>query len=205
MDEKINRVIRSLKANNMNGYYARNKKEVLDYLDRMIPDGSTVGSGGSVTLDQLGILDYIRGRKVTFYDRYAEGLTSSEKHEIHLKCFTAGVYLTGSNAITENGELINIDGNGNRVAAMIYGPEKVIVVAGINKITSNAAEGIERARQTAAPLNSKRLNKSTPCVLTGKCSDCRSKQRICNAFVTISGQFDPDRIHVILVDDDLGL
>jgi len=139
-----------------------------------------------------------------FLDKHKEGLTADEKREIYLKNFHAHTFITGANAITANGQLFNIDGNGSRVAPMIYGPQQVIVVAGINKITENTESAIHRARQVAAPLDAKRLGKNTPCVKLGYCVDCKHPQRICNSFVLIERQFVKDRIKVIIVNETLG-
>ena len=204
MKERINKTISNFKMNNMNGYYVKDKEELKILLDEIIQNNSTVGCGDSVTLEQLEVFDYLRNRTLEFYDKHKQGLTSKEKRDLYIKNFSADVFITGTNAVTENGELINIDGNGSRVAPMIYGPEKVIVVVSTNKIMSNVTEGMERARQIAAPLDAKRLGKATPCVKTGKCYDCKSKERICNDFVVIARQFDAERIHVIIVDGEYG-
>ncbi|MEL7655749.1 MAG: lactate utilization protein, partial [Bacillota bacterium] len=132
------------------------------------------------------------------------GLTSSEKRDIYLDNFRADLFISGTNAITEDGEIINIDGNGSRVAPMLYGPGKVILIAGTNKVSKNAKEGFDRVRQIAAPLDAKRLGKNTPCVKLRKCIDCKSPDRICNDFVMITRQFDPNRIHVIIIEGNYG-
>lgn len=204
MTEKIERTLRNLQQNNMNGYYVKDKEELIKQLEELILDNNTVGCGDSVTLEQLEVFNYLRNRDIEFYDKHKSGLSSDEKREIYIKNFSADVFITGTNAITENGEIINIDGNGSRVAPMIYGPKKVVIVVGSNKITPNSTEGMLRVRQVAAPLDAKRLEKVTPCVKTGKCYDCKSKDRICNNFVVIARQFDPKRIHVIIVEGKYG-
>lgn len=204
MDYDIETLLKNLKRNRMEGFFIQDKQELSYLLPTLVPAGSTVGVGGSVTLDETGILDFLRGGDYTFYDRYADGLTPEDIRQVFLKSFGADVYLTSTNAITMDGKLFNIDGNGNRVAAMIYGPRRVIVIAGKNKIVPDVDTAIQRARQTAAPLNTKRLNRATPCVELGKCIDCKSEERICNEFVLISGQYDPDRIKVIIINEDLG-
>lgn len=204
METKVENTINNLKKNNMQGYYAADKEALFEFLKQLIPENSTVGCGDSVTLEQLGIFDHLRTANVVFYDKHKEGLTSLEKREIYLDNFRADIFISGTNAVTENGEIINIDGNGSRVAPILYGPRRVVLVAGTNKITRDADEGLRRARQTAAPLDAARLGKKTPCTITGKCADCRSQSRICNDFVMISRQFDPERIHVILVEGDYG-
>lgn len=204
METKIEKTIKGLKRNNIQGYHVADKKELIGLLDRLIPEHSTVGCGDSVTLEQLGIFDYLRASDIDFYDKHREGLTRTEKREIYLNNFRADIFISGTNAVTESGEIINIDGNGSRVAPMLYGPQKVIIIVGSNKIAKDAEAGMLRARQTAAPLDAKRLDKETPCVKSGKCIDCKSNDRICNDFVMISRQFDPDRIHVIVIDGSYG-
>lgn len=204
MKELVDKVTKKLKQNNMQGYYVTNKNELITLLEQMIPENSTVGCGDSVTLEQLEVFDYLRAANIVFYDKHQDGLTSEEKREIYLKNFRADVFISGCNAITEEGEIINIDGNGSRVAPMIYGPNKVILVVGTNKITKDSSEAFKRARQIAAPFDAKRLEKDTPCTKIGKCVDCKSKNRICNDFVMISRQFDPNRIHVIIIDGNFG-
>lgn len=204
MTEKIKRTLQYLQQNNMNGYHVRGKEELIEHLEELIPNKSTVGCADSVTLEQLEVFDYLRNRELIFYDKHKSGLSSEEKREIYIKNFSADVFITGANAITENGEIINIDGNGSRVAPMIYGPKKVVIVVGSNKITANATEGMLRVRQIAAPQDAKRLGKAAPCVKTGKCYDCKSKDRICNDFVVIARQFDSKRIHVIIVEGEYG-
>lgn len=204
MKTTIEKTIISLKKNNMQGYYVTGKNELIDLLKDLIPEGSTVGCGDSVTLELLGVFDYLRGADISFYDKHKTGLTGSEKREIYLDNFRADVFISGSNAITEDGEIINIDGNGSRVAPMLYGPKKVILVVGTNKITKDAKEGFDRVRQISAPLDAKRLGKNSPCVKLGKCIDCKSSDRICNDFVMISRQFDPNRIHVIIIEGNYG-
>lgn len=202
--EQINRTIDNLKKRRMEGCFVENEEQLLTLLDQWIDVGSSVGVGDSMTLFQTGVIDYLRCKRVTFLDKYREGITSEEKQAIYLKNFSADIFITGTNALTEQGELYNIDGNGSRVAPMIYGPSQVIVVIGINKIVRNLEEAKSRVRQYAAPIDAKRLGKNTPCTKVGYCVDCKSPERICNDFVTITGQFTDGRIKVIIVDKVLG-
>jgi hypothetical protein len=171
---------------------------------KVIPDNATVGCGDSVTLEQTGVFDFLRKGNYHFLDKYKQGLTRAEKDELYIKNFSADTFITGTNAITMDGKLFNIDGNGSRVAPMLYGPKQVIIVIGINKIVSTVKEAIERTRQIAAPLDAKRLGKETPCTKLHKCIDCNHEQRICNDFVLITGQFVKGRIHVVIVNKSLG-
>lgn len=202
--EHVGEVIKNLNKNKMAGYYADQQDLVISLLDELINDGETVGCGDSVTLDQLGVFDHLRIRNIHFLDKFQPSLTGKDKRELYLQNFRADTFISGVNAITKKGELFNIDGNGSRVAPMLYGPGQVIVVAGVNKITDNLEEAIKRTRQIAAPLDAKRLGKSTPCATLGRCIDCNHKERFCNDFVLITGQFIKDRIKVILVDQSLG-
>lgn len=202
--KKVDRVIKSLNSNNISGYFAENRTEAIGIVERIVAEGSTVASGGSVTLDEIGIIDHLRSGRYVFLDRYADGLTEAEVKSIYRGAFSADAYLTGLNAITESGEIYNVDGNGNRVAAIIYGPDKVIFVAGVNKIVKDLDEAIERNKRTAAPPNTIRLNKKTPCVKLGYCVDCRSEDRICNKYSLIKREREQGRMHVILIDEQLG-
>ena len=204
MEDKIEIVIANLQRNNMAGYFVKSKEELIKLLESLIQEGDTVGCGDSLTLEETGVFDFVRRGNYVFYDKHQPGLTSEEKRKIYLKNFDADTFLTGVNAITLDGKLFNIDGNGSRVAPMLYGPKQVIAVAGINKLTDTEEAAVTRARQVAAPLDAKRLNKNTPCTKLGKCTDCRNEQRICNDFVLIARQFVKDRIKVILVNQSYG-
>ncbi len=200
----IERTLENLKKNRMNGYYAVNQEDLMEILDTLCERKSTVSVGGSMTLFETGVINWLREEDFEFYDRYAEGLTKEDITEIYRKSFGANYYFTSTNAVTEDGELVNIDGTGNRVASMIYGPDKVIVIVGVNKLVKDEAAAWERLRNFAAPTNSVRLNRKTPCAVTGQCSNCNSPERICASYVTIKRQMNPDRIHVIIVDERLG-
>jgi len=204
MNLNIENVILNLKKNNMAGYFVNNRDELLTLLKRLIPEGSTVGSGDSVTLEETGVFELLRKGNYSFLDKFAPSLTHEDKRQIYLKNFSADTFITGTNAVTLDGKLFNIDGNGSRVAPILYGPNQVIVVVGINKLTDNVDQAIQRSRQLAAPLDAKRLGKSTPCTKLNRCIDCKHKQRICNDFVLITGQFTKDRIKVIIVNEILG-
>ncbi len=200
----VEKTLASLKRNNMQGFYLENRSGLFPLLGTLIPDGSSVGWGDSVTLEQLGVYGNMRDKGYNLYDKHKLGLSKEEKRNIYLACFGVDTFLTGVNAITADGKLFNIDGNGSRVAPMLYGPKQVIVIAGVNKITDTVEDAVKRARQTAAPLDAKRLGRHTPCVRLGYCTDCHHEQRICNDFVLITGQFVKDRIKVILINEALG-
>lgn len=204
IEKKVERVIQNLEKNNMKGYFVTDKKEAVEKVKELMQENDTVAVGGSMTLFETGIIDLLRNGSYNFLDRYAEGLSPEQVAEVHKKAFTADVYLASSNALTEAGELYNVDGVGNRVAAMIYGPKKVLVVVGINKIVKDLDQAILRNREWAAPANNKRLKKNTPCVSAGHCLDCSNPDRICNNYVVIKRQMLPERIHVIIVGEQIG-
>jgi len=203
-EQKILRTIKSLEDNNMNGYYVKDREELISKIKELVKDGSMVACGGSITLFETGVIDHLRTNRYEFLDRYEEGLNREELVKIFKKSFLADAYFTSSNAVTEAGELYNVDGNGNRVAAMLYGPEKVIVVCGSNKIVRDVDMAIDRNRQISAPANAKRLNRNTPCTKVGYCMDCKSSERICNEYTLIKRQGTKDRIHVIFLDEEFG-
>lgn len=204
VDERVKRTIVNLEKNNMNGYYVQTEEEALKKIEELISEGDTVSVGGSMTLFEIGVINLLRNGKYNFLDRYEEGLTPAKIKEVFRKSFFADAYFTGTNAITENGELYNVDGNGNRVAAMLYGPDKVIVVAGRNKIVKDLDQAILRVKETAAPANNVRLNRDNPCTKTGHCMDCKQDGRICNEYTVIKRQSNKDRIHVIIINKELG-
>ena len=205
MDEMIKQTIEALKANNIEAFYAKDTDVARDMVISMINKDDVIGAGGSMTLDQCNIRDEIRKSGYKFLDWFKADLSESEKVEILKNTLTCDVFLTGSNVITMDGKLFNVDGRGNRVAALIFGPKKVIVVAGRNKIVKDMDEARERMETVAAPLNAKKLNKITGCAKTGYCVDCNSPERICRHFVVTDMQKDDGRMNVIIVDDELGL
>ena len=156
-----------------------------------------------MTLFETGVIDLLRNGNYEFLDRYKD-LNKDEIKELYRKTFYANAYFTSTNAITEKGELFNVDGNGNRIAAMLYGPDKVIVICGVNKIVKNIDEAIKRNKEIAAPANTKRMNAKTPCKTTGYCIDCSSQDRICCEYSVIKRQRFDNRIHVIFLNDNLG-
>lgn len=201
---ELKTAMESLKKHRIGAYLAADKEELFTLLNTFIPDHTTVGCGDSVTLEELGVLDALRKRDLVFLDKYEPSLTKEEKRELYQKNFFADTFITGTNAVTMDGKLFNIDGNGSRVAPMLYGPDQVLVVVGTNKLVKDTEEAIKRTRQIAATLDAKRLNKGTPCTTLDRCIDCSHKNRICNDFVLIAGQFTEERIKVIFVDGEYG-
>ena len=203
-EQRILRTIKALEKNNMNGYIVASNVDLISKIEELISPKSKVSCGGSMTLFETGVIDHLKSGRYEFLDRYKEGLTQDEIKEIFRQSFLSDAYVTSTNAITENGEIYNVDGNGNRVAAMLYGPDKVIIVAGVNKIVPNVEEAIIRTKEYASPINAKRLNKETPCTKIGRCVECNSDNRICNEYTLIKRQIDKTRIHVIFLNDNLG-
>lgn len=204
MEARIKRTMENLEKNNMSAYRVENEAEALEKIKELIPPGGSVGLAGSMTLFETGAIDFVRQGGYEVLDRYEEGLTPEGMKEVFRKTFFADSYLTSSNAVTEKGELYNVDGNGNRVAAMLYGPDQVIVVVGTNKLVKDIDQAVHKVKETASPANNKRLNQNNPCVVTGECSECTSPSRICNKYVVIRRQGQKGRFHVIIVNKELG-
>ncbi|MDW8799540.1 lactate utilization protein [Clostridium sp. A1-XYC3] len=204
MEQKVKRTIENLEKNNMDAYFVQDEKALVEKISEFVTDGDTVSVGGSMTLFETGVIEFLRKGKFNFLDRYKEGLTAADTKDIFRKSFLADAYFVSSNAVTEKGELYNVDGNGNRVAAMLYGPDKVIVIVGVNKIVKDVDEAIKRTKGCAAPANTKRLNRNTPCTKVGYCVECSSDERICNDYVLMRKQAQKGRVKVIIVGKELG-
>ena len=196
-------VIRNLQKRNMEGYYFEDSASCVKAIIDLMEEGSVVSWGGSMSVSECGLMDAIQGGKYQLIDRMT-AKSPEEAREIFSKTVMADYYLMSTNAITFDGELINIDGNGNRVACLIHGPKHVIIVAGMNKLVSNVEDGQRRVRDIATPANTKRLNKNTPCFHTGRCGDCLSPDCICNQIVVTRRSGHPGRIKVFLVGEELG-
>ena len=197
------KVIKGLESRNMVGYYVETKQEALQKAAALIPKGSSVGWGGSASVDEIGLKVVLKTGEFVVYDRDA-CRTLIEKKDMERNIFSCDYFLCSSNAITEDGILVNIDGNSNRVAAIAYGPESVIMVVGMNKVAKDVDAAISRARNEAAPINAMRFDLDTPCKKTGSCMNCMSKDTICCEFLITRFSRHPGRIKVILVGEDLG-
>ena len=171
-------------------------------MEKLIPEGATVANGGSMTLAETGVMDLLASGRYEFLDR--TGLAGEELGKLYRRVFSADWYLASANAITEAGEIYNVDGNSNRVAAITFGPENVLLVVGCNKIVKDLAAAKERVEAIAAPANTVRLSCATPCAVTGKCEHCHSPARICCTTAIHSFQRIPGRIKVLLVGEPLG-
>ncbi|KUO63793.1 MAG: lactate utilization protein C [Gracilibacter sp. BRH_c7a] len=198
------RVIKALKKNNFEAQYFDTKEEALDYLLNTIPDRVRLGIGGSFTLREIGLIDILKEKGFTLYDHNDPDLTPEAKIEQRYKQLSSDIFLASSNAVTLKGELVNIDGIGNRVASMSFGPGKVIIVVGINKVVRDIEEGLQRIRLQAAPLNSKRHESPNPCIKSGQCQDCQSTARICNITSIIHKCPPLSSIEVVVIGQSLG-
>lgn len=193
-------IIKGLESRNMTGYYAKSKEEALKMALDLIPEGSRVAKGGSMSVVEIGLEDAVKNGNYEYCDRAA----MKDKREAELFAYSADVYLGSVNAITEDGVLVNIDGNSNRVSAYAYGPEKLVLIVGLNKVASDSDAAMKRARNEAATINAQRFGLSTPCSKTGRCMDCKSPDNICCQFLITRFSKHKDRIHVILVNENLG-
>ncbi len=196
-------IIKNLQKRNMEGYYFEDSASCIKAITDMMEEGSVVSWGGSMSVSECGLMDAIQGGKYNLIDRMT-AKSPEETREIYAKTVMSDYYLMSTNAITMDGELINIDGNGNRVACLIHGPKNVIIVAGMNKLVSNIEAGYHRVRDIASPANTKRLNRNTPCFHTGRCGDCFSPDCICSQIVVTRRSSQPGRIKVFLVGEELG-
>lgn len=205
MDTLGAKAVEALIKNNFKAYYVKNRQEAVDQALTLIQPESSVGIGGSwTTCTELSLADVLERRGNTVYNHGKPGLTAEETMIIRRQELTCDVFLASSNAVTLDGKLVNVDGAGNRVAAMIFGPKRVIIIAGVNKIVRDVPEAERRIELYAAPLNNKRLNRPNPCTQTGICMDCQSPSRICN-ITTIIRKCPPlTDIHVIIVGENLG-
>ena len=197
-------LVKNLQKRHFQAFYCEDRASALQKAMELIPDGVTIGWGGAMSAQQIGLMDALRQRDVAMFDR-DKAATPQERGAMMKQCLTADVFLTGANALSLDGQMVNIDGNGNRVAAIVYGPESVIVVAGMNKVCDTLEQAVQRARTVAAPANSQRFNNATPCKETGSCHDCTSPDCICNQILITRHCRPAGRIKFILVGEDLGL
>ncbi len=197
-------IIKHMEKRNIRGMYAENAAEACAKALALIQPDTTVAFGGSMTLEEIGLLDTLRERSdIRLLDRYACH-TQEEREQLFRESYFSDYYLMSSNAITLDGQLINIDGTGNRVSALIYGPKQVIIIAGMNKVVTSLEEGIARIRNISSPPNCVRLERKTPCAVTGTCGDCYGEDCICNQIVRTRRSAVKNRIQVILTGEPLG-
>ena len=197
------RVIKGLESRHMHGYYAEDKEEALKIALSLIPEGSTVGYGGSMTIDAVGLKEALEnGGRTLIHRELAK--TPEELKAVYQKIYGADVFLTSANAMTEDGMLVNIDGSGNRVSCIAFGPSKVVMIVGMQKIQKDLDSAMKYARNTGAVANNIRLNLGNPCTKAGTCMNCLAPDSICSQFLVTRVSRDHERIHVILVNEELG-
>ena len=197
------KVIAGLESRNMTGYYAANKEEALKKALEIIPEGSSITMGGAMSAHEIGLVEAVKNGNYNFIDRETAA-TPEEKRAAMLKGYDADVFLASANAMTEDGVIVNIDGNSNRVSMIAQGPKKVVFIVGMNKICDDIDGAMKRARNVAAPINAQRFGLNTPCAKTGSCMNCKSPDTICCQFLITRFSRHKDRIHIILVNDNLG-
>ncbi len=208
----VQKVLENIISNNMEAYYVNTREDALEKVKELLSDCNTVSMGGSMTLAECKIPEYLRSGRFDFLDREKPGLSREQIEEIYVKTFSADAYLCSCNAITEDGCLYNVDGNCNRIAATLYGPKSVIMVAGINKIVPTLADAVKRVKTIAAPKNAKRLDCDTYCKEKGECvcpdgnasEGCNSDARICANSVIYAKQRKKNRIKVIIIGEEAG-
>lgn len=194
------KVIKGLESRNMTGFYAETKEEALAKALELIPEGSSVTMGGGMSVHEIGLTEKLKEGSYNFIDRDA----IEDKRAAMLAAYDADFFLSSCNAITEDGILINIDGNANRVSAICQGPRNVLFIVGMNKVCNDVDGAMKRARNVAAPINAQRFGLQTPCTATGSCMNCKSADTICCQFLVTRFSRHKDRIKVILVNDTLG-
>lgn len=202
-EKRAQAALKNLRSRHFDAYYCETREDALCQALSLIPEGASVGWGGCASAEEIGLIDAVRKGNYRPIDRDTVA-TPEEKTKLMKQALLSDVFLTGTNALSLNGELVNIDGTGNRVAAIVYGPDSVIVIAGINKVCDTLEDAVTRARTVAAPMNAQRFDIQTPCKVTGSCADCKSPQCICNQILVTRHCRPAGRIKVILVGEELG-
>ena len=203
-EKRGRQLVKNLQKRHFEAHYCASSQEALEKALSLIPEGETVGWGGAMSAEQIGLLNALRKGNYRAIDRDT-AKTPEERTEMMRKCLLADTFVVGANAISLEGELVNIDGMGNRVAAIVYGPGKVLVIAGMNKVADTLEDALTRARTVAAPINKQRFGSDTPCTVNGSCADCLSDGCICNQMLITRNCRPVGRIKFILVGEDLGL
>ena len=196
-------LVKNLESRHFEAYYCDDSVEALEKALSLIPEGATIGWGGALSAQQIGLMDALRNGNYPVIDRDA-CTTMEERMQIMKKILFANVFLTGANALSLDGQMVNIDGTGNRLAAINYGPDMVLVIAGMNKVVDSLEDAVRRARTVAAPMNKQRFPNQTPCEITGTCGDCKSEGCICNQILVTRHCRPAGRIKFIIVGEELG-
>ena len=202
-NEKLGvRVVKAMESRHFEACYCETKEEALKKALELIPEGSVVAWGGSVTMDQIGLSEVLHNGKYQLIDR--DAAPPEERRKLMRQGLLADYFISGANAVSEDGEIVNIDGNGNRVGAIVYGPDHVVIIAGMNKVVRTLEDAVKRARTIVAPINKQRFGGTTPCVKTGSCGDCKAEDCICCQILVTRVCRPAGRIKVILVGEELG-
>lgn len=203
LEKQALKAVKALNANGMNAFYTQTAQEAKKMVMDMVEEGKIVGFGGSTTLVEIGLVEELTLGNYQIINPMGN-IPLDEKTSLRRQAMTADYYFTSTNAITQDGRLVNIDGTGNRVASMVFGPKHVIIIAGFNKITRTLEDALSRAKEEAAVINAKKLNRNTPCTITGECSNCQSKDRICNITTIIEKKPSATEMTVIIIGEELG-
>ena len=196
-------LVKNLKSRHFEAYYCPDSASALAKALELIPEGASVGWGGALSAQQIGLIDAVKSGNFAAIDRDA-ATTPEERTQALKRCLTADVFLCGANALSLDGQMVNIDGTGNRVAAIAYGPDMILVIAGMNKVCDTLDDAVTRARTIAAPMNKQRFPFKTPCEVTGACADCKSEESICNQILITRNCRPAGRIKFVLVGEELG-
>lgn len=196
-------LVKNLKSRHFDAWYCADREEALKKALELIPEGAVIGWGGATSAQQIGLMDALNAGNYRTIDR-DKCATAEEREQAARDCFSADVFLTGANGLSLDGQMVNIDGTGNRVGAIVYGPKTVLVIAGMNKVEDTLEAAINRARTVAAPMNQQRFLLENPCTVTGTCADCKSESCICNQIVITRHCRPAGRIKFILVGEELG-
>lgn len=203
-EKRAQLLVKNLHSRHFDAYYCETAQQALAKALELIPEGSTVGWGGAMSAEQIGLIDALRAGNYATIDR-DKAPTPEEREKAMKQCLMADVFVAGANALSIDGQMVSIDGNGNRVAALVYGPDSVVIVAGMNKVVDSLEDAVRRARTVAAPSNKQRFALQTPCEVTGTCADCKSDGCICNQILITRNCKPAGRIKFVIVGEELGL
>lgn len=203
-EKRAQLLVKNLHSRHFDAYYCETAQQALAKALELIPEGSTVGWGGAMSAEQIGLIDALRAGNYATIDR-DKAPTPAEREKTMKQCLMADVFVAGANALSIDGQMVSIDGNGNRVAALVYGPDSVVIVAGMNKVVDSLEDAVRRARTVAAPSNKQRFALQTPCEVTGTCADCKSDGCICNQILITRNCKPAGRIKFVIVGEELGL